>query len=93
MKYAFSLAVYLSIISGFAFAQKEEEKPAVVKKFELVSPGAIFPVAPGEADLEPKLDKVSAKVIMARFGGATARMVLSEVTAEIVDQPEAGTAC
>ncbi len=60
------------------------------KEYEPVSPGAIFPVSPGEEDLQPEGDAISVKVILPMFTGGPPAMVVSEVTAEIIDKEDSG---
>ena len=71
-------------------ATKPGGKGEPEETYELVSPGAIFPVSPGNNALKPKLDTVSVKVVTPMFGGAQPEMVVTEVTAEIMDKPESG---
>lgn len=69
-------------------APKEEEK-----KYEPVSPGAIFPINPGAKDLKPGTDSAVAKVLVPRYGtgvGSGVEMVVTEVTVEIGEEEEAG---
>ncbi len=60
------------------------------KVYEPVSPGAIFPVGPGEEDLRPEGDALSVKVVLPMFAGGPPTMVVSEVTAEIIDKADSG---
>lgn len=60
------------------------------KVFEPVSPGAILPVKPGEEDLQPEGDALSVKVVLPMFAGGPPAMVVSEVTAEILDKKDSG---
>jgi hypothetical protein len=60
------------------------------KEYEPASPGAILPVAPGEEDLQPEGDAVSVKAILPMFTGGPPAMVVTEVTAEIIDKADSG---
>ena len=68
---------------------KPGDKPEEVT-YEPASPGAVLPVDPGEADLKPKFETASAKVILPKFGASQADMIVTGVTAEIMDKPESG---
>lgn len=73
-----------------AAEEEKKKKEALAKKArEPVSSGAIWADAPGEADLQPKSDSASVKAILPRFGGPQPVMVVTEVSAEIIDEPEA----
>jgi len=60
------------------------------KVYEPVSPGAILPVKPGEEDMKPEGDALSVKVVLPMFTGGPPAMVVTEVTAEIIDKADSG---
>ncbi|MCP4847245.1 MAG: hypothetical protein GY899_04770 [Verrucomicrobiaceae bacterium] len=60
------------------------------KEYEPASPGAIFPVSPGEEDMQPEGDALSVKVVLPMFTGGPPTMVVTEVTAEIIDKKDSG---
>ena len=60
------------------------------KEYEPASPGAILPVSPGEEDMQPEGDAVSVKVVLPMFTGGPPTMVVTEVTAEIIDKKDSG---
>ncbi len=64
--------------------------PEEPKVYEPVSPGAILPVKPGEEDLQPEGDAMTVKVVLPMFAGGPPSMVVSEVTAEIIDKADSG---
>ena len=67
-------------------APGSEEK----KEYEPVSSGAILPVKPGDEDMKPEGDALSVKVVLPMFAGGPPTMVVSEVTAEIIDKKDSG---
>lgn len=80
-----------SLVAGLPKpAPKPAAKPEEPVKYDPVSPGAIFPVNPGPKVLVPSLDTASVYAIVPKFGGPQAEMIVTEVTAEIMEEEKAG---
>ncbi len=67
-----------------------EGEPEEKKEYEPVSGGAILPREFGAADLAPARNDAAVKVVLPRVVGTATEYVVSEVSAEIMDNEEAG---